>query len=593
MTTKKIVSVLMVLFLTFSIIISWCWNKNLTTESDSIQVENTENVNIDEIKSSSTVWVITIKEWIDDTAKVNDFQKKLAKLFIDYTNAQLATNWLLMINPDKMSVDEFVKFWKDVVVQRKIVEQDANDIANFESSQISQKNQNKIILNVVKNILWVGVAYAQELINPPFTMFSADDIKIPENTMLTNPSSVNFSEWEPQSFSVEPTKWEQIDAVKWIVPKASILKLVQSTFGVTAKQAKDLMEDYYQSQAQNYKADANFYNKASVTAQAVSTSSKVALFVWWAIITAWWTAVLTAPVGWAVVAWMWANVWLIQWTLITANWVWAILEIWENSAVLWLASEATAANFKDINQTYSPVSNVLSLTSLKDWLEDPGNLMTIYERWKWWVEQWLDYVTMNVWDKKITVNTKNPKQSFLTQDGIMAKLPEWMINKIVSIEEMQKIIDEAKLAQQFVWVYEWKSKTPFNFNGQKYSFDVWTQMTVFSDWKVKLKFEDTWNFSYNVQNYPFSADYRFNWSANGTITQTWSVDGNWNFSSTAKVNLPNWMNLPPEYASKLQGGSAWTVNINWTMEWESFVWKVIFTSKDGITEQWDVVLEKK
>jgi len=83
-----------------------------------------------------------------------------------------------------------------------------------------------------------------------------------------------------------PTTWENIDAIKAMIPSAKILTLVQNAFGTTAKEAKKIIEDHYQAETANYNNKDAFYAKAATTAQAISTVSKVALFIGGAVITA-------------------------------------------------------------------------------------------------------------------------------------------------------------------------------------------------------------------------------------------------------------------------------------------------------------------
>ena len=67
--------------------------------------------------------------------------------------------------------------------------------------------------------------------------------------------------------------------IKSIVPNAKILGLVQKLFGVTAREASNLIQQHFSDESASYNNAENFYATSAYTAQAVSTASKVALFV--------------------------------------------------------------------------------------------------------------------------------------------------------------------------------------------------------------------------------------------------------------------------------------------------------------------------
>ncbi len=541
------------------------------------------------INNKESIWVIKIQEHIWDESLVIDFQQKLANLIVNYSNAQLATNIFFAVDPEKMPLEDYIDFGKNLVLQREFVEENANEIWNI----LITKNHN-FWWKIKNRIIPIAIAQNFEINNnsksfndAPLNMFSPDDFQI-SNDLMSNfvlQPNTDYTDGWAKSVTIDQDKRSQVEAIRWKMPELWILNTVQAVFWTTAQDAKALIDEHYKSAAEYYNDKAKFFENAAKQSEKAKTLSKVTLYVGWGVLTAWWSTILTTPTLWgALVAWMWSSIWLTKWTLITLWWVSAILDVWANSATIWLATTWTAATFKELKDAYKPISTTLSLIDLKDWLNNPWNLMTIYELWS----DWLEYLTMRLDNDNLMISHQNPWQNYINEDGILKYIPQNMINNLVSPEEIkqitknqEKLINEKKEQKEKalgnVGVYKWTTKLESNIQWQKVTFNLETQMLIWNDWYVNIKFDWQDKVHQNVQWISMSFDYIFNWEAIWSILLDWKdLNANWDFTSHAKMNLPKWMHIPPEYLAQMQAWWHWTISVAWKISNWVFVWTANF-----------------
>ncbi|MEI8092120.1 MAG: hypothetical protein WCG98_08235 [bacterium] len=221
---------------------------------------------------------VQIEQGNDSAEQVNALQSTLSKLFLDYRSAQLATNALLFVDPTITPLTGFDLLAQKTIAQRKLVTQDAEELKN-----LIPKTSSRLIPS----------AYAQEpqlvLSNeskfneanpfPELNQQAMDDILKSAKSVDAMYMPKSFKEGDEQEKELVPTKREQIEAIRAKIPNTKVLQLVQNAFGVTAREAQKLVEEHYQAETANYTDSEAFYAKAEYTAQAISTASKVALFV--------------------------------------------------------------------------------------------------------------------------------------------------------------------------------------------------------------------------------------------------------------------------------------------------------------------------
>jgi len=307
---------------------------------------------------------ITVQTGTDDPAKVVDIEQKLTTLFLDYRDAQLETNALLLIDPTQTTPEKYAQFGAKVVSDWKNIEDESNNLTVSNG-----------LFNMFNMLLGIPKAFAanSNQKQPTNITFGSGDYA------SVDLSNHKLSGGDNSEVGIVPGKWETVNAIHAMVPKASTLTTVQNVFGTTARSAQTILADHNTSEANNFNNTAAWYQKASTTATAVNTASKVSLFVGGAIITAGGSAVLAGPAGAAIATGFGANVGVVGGTVIVANGVGVVLEVGKNSASLGFATEKTAATFSSASDAYQPVSDVLAIAGLNSGTTDPGNLYAIYD----------------------------------------------------------------------------------------------------------------------------------------------------------------------------------------------------------------------
>ncbi|GEM_PF-2756081 len=308
---------------------------------------------------------IIVKTGTDDPARVVDIQQKLVTLFVDYRNAQINTNALLMIDPEQTTPEKYNEFAMNVVGHWMAVENDANELLPPEEAYLRFFGIDKVLAATSSEMVPVNI---------PFKSSDYKSVDLSDHKLSKNVSAPDNSE-----VKIVPTNWDNVKALQAVVPDKSTLSAVKDVFGTTARDAQKILEDHNNSIVNVYNNKAEFYKKASTTALAINQASKVGLFIGGTIITAGGAAVVGAPLGTALATGCGANVSALGGTVIVANGVGVVLELGKNSATLGFATEKTAAVFSSASDAYQPVSNILAITGLNSGMQDPGNLYSIYD----------------------------------------------------------------------------------------------------------------------------------------------------------------------------------------------------------------------
>ncbi len=469
---------------------------------------------------------LTVKEGTDDSAKVVEAQQKLAKLFLDYRDAQLMTNGLLLMDPSANSKEDYLKFNRETIDKWKAVEADADAIGAL--AQVGYWPNFQAIADAV-----IPAAHAQENAEVELGM----------------------------------PRWDQVDMVKSAVPKAKILELVKATFGVSAKEAQKILEEHYQASSVNYASNAAWYDRASKTSQAINTGCKVGLFIGGAVITAGGTAVLTMPVGAAVATGFGSSLTAGGAAVIGIGGVDTVLEINEQGAQLFLGDSQSSESFAAMRKPLAPITTLLAIKDLRaDGLSNPGNIYNAYDvsaqAWDAGKEVMNMFLTP---DGKVVVTNVDPATlKAMSKEELMKKLPAGKVYKELSREEVEKMVSDMQntAPYQHFGSYLGKMDIPFNFNGAIYHFDAEVRGTVSKTGEVKLQISDKGSFSYGVQGVPATANYTMKGESVGTMDNEGNIKTSGKFNTSVSVDIPGIENLPPQVRSQLNGGSSGVVTMN-------------------------------
>ncbi len=535
---------------------------------------------------------VQIQQGADPVEQVNAVQAKLAELFLNYRSAQLGTNALLLVDPTSTPLSWFQELAQKVIVQWALVEKNTQELGtllppetSFLVPRVYAVDEPQLIIN------------DDTKFNDKAPLFELNDKALAD---IANSAKNLDAMYVPKDISNDgevklvPTTRENIDAIKAKVPSAKILTLVQNAFGVTAKEAKNLIEEHYQAETVNYNNSDAFYAKAATTAQAISTVSKVALFIGGAVITAWGSAVAWGALGTTTLGTAFGSS-LSAWqgTTIAIGGVSTVCAIGEDGVALGFADAETSASFKVMGEKLWPINTVLNLMDLKDGLWNPNNLVTVYEWGKYGLDKASGFLNMNVQGDQIKINAKPTTYPELTPDGLTKQLPMGYGYRLIVTANGEQIYTNewnipAPVEQKAssMGSYAGKITMSYNFNGSINPIEMDAHLVITSAGEATLTFDDKWSIGYGVEGMQMTANYTVKGQAKGTIDKEGVISLNGNFSSTVEVQLPPEVSnaMPPEYKARLNNGSAGTVSA--TLKWEdNLINGTVSMSANGITQQ--------
>lgn len=486
---------------------------------------------VDQATGSVTGIEVAVEQGTDDPVKVVDAQRKLAKLFVDYRDAQLMTNGLLLMDPSQNSKEDYLKFNRDAIDKWKSVEADAQAIDTIESTSQAWSQPLAGLMRMVDGL--IPAAQAQEN--------SEVELQIP--------------------------KWDQVEMLRSAIPKAKILQLVQGSFGVTAKEAQKILEEHYQSASDHYVKDAQWYDTASKTSQGINTTCKVGLFIGGAVITAGGTAVLTMPASAAIATGFGSSISAGGAAVIGIGGVDTALEINEQGAQLIFGDGQSAESFAAMRKPLAPVTTILAIKDLRvDGLSNPGNLYNAYDLSAQAFDVGKSAVNMFLTPEgKVVVTNIDPaKLKTMSKEDLLKQLPAGHIYKELSKEEVEKMVSALQDTAAFrsFGTYLGEMQVPYAFNGTTYHFDPEVRGTVSRTGEVSFQFTAKGSFSYSVQSYPATANYTMKGDTKGMMDKDGNIKADGKFYTTVSVDIPGIENLPPEIRSQLNGGSSGNVSMD-------------------------------
>jgi len=485
-------------------------------------------------KSGQAPVDIKVTQGTGDTKQVVTFQKALVKVALDYKEAQILTNAVLLTKLQSVKKEDYkalcdkaVQKWADVQKDAKALEPFTveHKTTNADTGNISNAFSTKDLVNTLRDAVLIYPAYAEET-----------------------------------EVQLDMPRWDKVNMITKAAPSANTVKIVQSIFGTTAKDAQKIMEQHYQDEAAAWGNWIKGYDIASKTAQSIKTASKVGLFIGGAVITAGGTAVLTMPAGAAIATGFGSSVGAVGGTVIAVNGVDMALEVSENTANLAFSDGKLGAQYTQARDTISPLTTLLSVVDLKSGMENPGNLYTIYDLGSNVLSSGYDYFTLSVANNQVKgaadYRTNMPSMS-LNADGMLKQLPNNMVYLVATDQPLPPkypTADELKKMFPNFGVYRGTAKFDTTVMDKKMTLTADLTVTVSKQGDVSFKFSDKGNIPYLIpgSNEAMSADYTFDGEFTGKMADD-KLQTSGGFNNWAKVNLPAQYAayLPPEMKAKL------------------------------------------
>ncbi|MDD5726900.1 MAG: hypothetical protein PHC53_05915 [Patescibacteria group bacterium] len=477
---------------------------------------------------------IKVTQGTGDTKQVVTFQKALVKVALDYKEAQILTNAVLLTKLQSIKKEDY-KALCDKAVQKWVdVQKDANALEPFtverkttsvDTGNISSVFSTKALINTLRDAVLIYPVYAEET-----------------------------------EVQLDMPKWDKVNMITRVAPSANTVKIVQNVFGTTAKDAQKIMEQHYQDEAAAWGNWIKGYDIASKTAQAIKTASKVGLFIGGAVITAGGSAVLTMPAGAAVATGFGSSVGAVGGTVIAVNGVDMALEVSENTANLAFGNEKLGAQYTQARDTISPLTTLLSVVDLKSGMENPGNLYTIYDLGSNVLSSGYDYFTVSVANNQVKgaadYRANMPPMS-LNADGMLKQLPKNIVYLVATDQPLPPkypTADELKKMFPNFGVYRGTARFETAIMDKKMTLTADLTVTVSKQGDVTYNFSDKGNIPYLIpgSNEAMSADYTFDGEFTGKMADN-KLQTSGGFNEWAKVNLPSQYAayLPPEMKAKL------------------------------------------
>lgn len=462
------------------------------------------------------------------------FQKALVKLAVDYKEAQILTNAVLLTKLQSVKKEDYKALCDKTIQKWAEVQKDAKALqpftverktTNIETIRFASAFSTKALVNVVRDAVLIYPAYAEET-----------------------------------EVQLEMPKWDKVNMITNAAPNINTVKLVQNIFGTTAKDAQKIMEQHYQDEAAAWGNWIKGYDIASKTAQAIKTASKVGLFVGGAVITAGGTAVLTMPAGAAIATGFGSSVGAVGGTVIAVNGVDMALEVSEQTANLAFSDGKLGAQYTQARDTISPLTTLLSVVDLKSGMENPGNLYTVYDLGSNVLSSGYDYITMSVANgqvKGVADYRANMPSISLNEDSLLKQLPGNMVYLSATGQNLPPrypTADELKKMFPDFGVYRGTMKFDMMGGTKKVTVTADLTVTVSKQGDVSFKFSDKGNIPYSFPGTKeaMSADYSFNGEYTGKMADD-KLQASGGFDSWAKVNVPAQYlaNLPPAVKASL------------------------------------------
>ena len=452
----------------------------------------------------------------DDPKRVVSVDKALAKLLVDYRDAQIMSNALFLVKLEETKLEDYKSFCDQVIAKWTDVEADSAALDPYAKEQVTLRRS-------VRDLFRIPAAQAQET-----------------------------------EVQLEMPKWDKVAIVKAAAPSISTIKLVQDQFGGTAKEAKDLIEQHYQAEAKSWGNWATGFDIASKSAQTLKTTSKVALFVGGTVITAGGAAVLTMPAGAALATGFAAPVASLGYvggTITAINGADTILAVNETVSSVAFGDEKSAAVFAEMQKKISPLTTVVGIVSLKDGMDDPGNLVTAYD----WASWGYDKLTADVSSDSVTFHpgTLPVSMPSLTSDGLL--------NTYVVPNTPYRIVFMSPNAPAATQPTATQPATPIaiapagtyagnatfkvaipQIGTRTFTYDLTVTVDVDGSTAFDIKGGGTMTFSPIPQmtiTYPYSLSSKLE----GTTDANGTTGGTGSFTSSAKVIFPKNVPMPPEY----------------------------------------------
>lgn len=452
-----------------------------------------------------------ITKGTDDPKRVVSFEAVLARLLTDYRAAQVLSNGFLMLKVEVMTPEEFAAYKDLVVAKWKDVASDSDALTPFATEKVTLRR-------TLRDLFRVPAAQAQE---------GEVELQMP--------------------------KWDQIELVKGAAPSISTVKVVQAQFGVTAKDAQKIIEDHYSASAASWGDWAKIYGGASDAAKVLQTSSKVALFVGGTIVTAGGTALLTMPAGAALATGFAAPVASLGYlggTITAINGADVIMSVNETVSSVAFRDKESAAAFADMQKKISPLTTVVGLVSLKDGLDDAGNLVTAYD----WASWGYDKLTADVSADSVTFHpgTLPSAMPTLTADGLLnAYAVPNSPYRIIIFNPNAPATTQTEAPIKIAPAGTYVGKATFNIaipqmGTRTFTYDL--TLTVDADGSTTFDVKGSGAFTFSpTAQFTISYPYSLSSKLEGTTDADGVTEASGSFTSKGSVVLPKGISVPPGY----------------------------------------------
>jgi len=527
-----------------------------------------------------------------DDAKVVELQQILATLFTDYRDAKIHTSALFLLDLKQTTQEQYLGFLGAVIKNWEKVNADVATLGAFKTAYYSD----------IKLSDWlVAPVSAQETMPaliPPVTdvppavfqpinpaEFDHKNYKLPGENNIAN---INTTSGGDNESVLYPTKWQQIEAGKSMLPSSNTISMVKNMFEVDGKMALNLLTNHYEDAKTVYNNEAEFYNKCSKIGKTIETSSKVGVFVAGAIITGGATGVVGMGEG----------------TLLVISGTDVALSVGETTAELAFGSTEYANGFKDMQQVISPLTTLVNIVSLSN-TKDPGNLVTIADYGKGIVESGANAVKSGVefviGGDGVKVNAINPNSAtFIKPEDAPKKFfpQQYQYNRISpemqgsNAEQKSENTTSPSAASLNFGFYKGTANVTLSFANKGYSFEIPTEATLMKDGNIKFEFNYTTDVPYSFGNYSFISHSTVNGELNGLVSYEGKIDAKGNYTVSSAVDSPD---LSPQVKSDLQmqGSAIGTTIATGTVSSESMSGDIEFTPKVGQKAKGTYSLEKQ